>query len=147
MPTAEQTIREIQTGLRNLKDPSKLLLTLATQQRSDSKQRIFTDGQSSFGGAIGTYKPSTIKAKKRKGRFTSNKINLRNTEQLVDAYEIEVKSKNRVVLGFAELRDKGSNSKIVDFLEDRFGIIFAPTEKELQRQDIIIDQFTEKLFT
>lgn len=146
MATAEQTIREIQTELRKIADPSKLLLTLATQQRSSSKTRIFTDGETSFGGPIGTYKDSTIKSKKRKGRFTSSKINLRDTEQLADAYQIEVRGKKRVVLGFSETRDKGSNSEIVDSLEDRFGIIFAPTEQEFQEQDLIIDSFTKNLF-
>ena len=146
MADFNQIRREIETGLRKIENPTKLMLALATQQRSDSLQRIFTDGIQTDGGTIGTYKPATIRIKKKQGRFTSSKINLRDTEQLVNAYAIEVVGKKKSLVGFTELRREGSNAAIVDDLEDQFGVIFAPTEQELLRQDLIIDQFTENLF-
>jgi len=137
---------EIRNQLRQLKDPSKLLLNIATQYKGDSQHRIFTEGRKSSGASIGTYSAATKRTKQRKGRFSSNKINLRDTEDLVGAYAVQVKNKKKVVVGFEELRKDGSNAKLVDVLEDRYGDIFSPTSEEDKNIDKLLDSFTKGLF-
>ena len=120
---------------------NKVLLRMGQQAFADSKVRIFTDGIKSNGSPIGTYAASTIKQKEREGRFTSSRINLRDTENLVNSYAVEPEGNNRVVLGFIEVRrpDGITNAELVDITEKNYGSIYTLTDKEIERTDQILE--------
>lgn len=145
MATLQQVRDEIRVDLDFLRKDIKFLLTLAQQAFADSKDRIFSQGLKSDSAGIGTYADSTARSKKRRGRFTSDRINLRETEKLVDSYKVEPSGKD-VVLGFEEIGRRTSNSKLVDILENRYGDIFGLTDQELSNIDLLIDQQLNQIF-
>lgn len=137
---------EIKKELRGLLDSTKILLAMANQNRSDMRHRVFTDGRKADGSSIGTYSPATIRIKQQRGRFSGKKINLRSTEQLADSLRVESRGKNKVVLGFLDNRDKGTNSALVEDLEKRYGDVFSLTKEEDKRGDIVLTDEINKRF-
>lgn len=143
MATIDQWVEELVSDIQELRSSkaNKLLGRLAQQGFADSKQRVFTDGIKSDGTPIGTYAESTEQSKKRRGRFSSSRINLRETEKLVDSYRHEQKG-SQFILGFEEVdRDGITNAELVDILEDKYGAVFQLSGEEENRLDEIIDQF------
>jgi len=145
MASFKEVSLDIKKSLKELGDSDALLRNLGATLHTLTLDRIFTEGKKSDGGGIGTYKASTIKSKKKKNRFTSNKINLRNTEDLAGDYIFTVDI-GVLELGFAgtNRKDGGDNSEIREWLEKKFGDIFAMTSQEEEDVDNIINDFVEK---
>lgn len=143
MATIAEWERELNRDIQELRDSraQQLLGRLSQQAFTDSRDRVFTDGIKSDGSPIGTYAESTEQSKRRRGRFTSNRINLRETEKLVNSYRQEQVG-NTFVLGFEEIdRDGISNEELVDIIEDKYGAVFQLSGDEEDRLDEIINDF------
>ena len=144
MATLESVSKEIK---RQLALTSKIGRAVASDLHTLTRIRIFEDGKATNGKPLGTYKESTIKRKKRKGRFTSSKVNLRDTEKLANSYIFSTKGKNDYVLGFAEIsRPRTPNSKIIKYLEEQYGQIFQITTSEAQGIDASIEDFLDRIY-
>jgi len=102
-----------------------------------SRDRIFTKGLNSKGEQIGEYADVSIRKKKDKGRFTSRKVNLRDTETLVNSYIVTRKGKQWQI-GFTSGSREGdegqsvSNTEVIKKLEEQYGDdLFGATDEEL----------------
>lgn len=145
MATLKQVSDEI---LRDLSKFNRIGRFIAVPLHSETLDRIFTKGIASDGSALGNYAPKTISLKKSKGRFTSNKVNLRNTDQLANSYIAEIR-KNEILLGFRKVirNDETTNTKVIENLEKQYKKdIFGLTTKELKLVDDLIEDFTDKIF-
>ena len=145
------TIREVKTEVQKLMfqlDSPSILQKMVLAGFTDSKKRIFTDGKKTDETPIGTYADSTKKRKEKKGRLTSSKINLRDTETLTDSYFAEARTKDKWVTGFANVSREGKldNGQLVDVLEEKYGDIFAFTNMELSTMEKIRDENYEQIF-
>ena len=104
---------------------------------SVSRERIFDKGLNSNGQPIGDYTITTVRIKKDKGRFTSRKVNLRDTETLVNSYIVTRKGKQWQI-GFTSGSREGdegqsvSNTEVIKKLEEQYGDdLFGATDEEL----------------
>lgn len=131
MATLDEVTNEINNALTMLKND--VLREVALDVQTKTRKRIFTDGIKSDGNKIGTYSPVTEAIKRKKGRFTSSKVNLRDTETLVNSYIVEPKGK-KYVIGFASASRNGiTNTAKIEKLEEQYGSdLFEPTDKEIE---------------
>lgn len=143
MATMQQVSEEILAGIVQTQQIPRIV---AANLHTLTLDRIFTKGINSAGSQIGTYTPFTIRKKKEKGRFTSNKVNLRDTEQFVNAYVFGC-SGNSCVLGFASTgrNDGETNARIKKKLETQYGPIFDLTKQEEAEIDEIILEFVDNV--
>lgn len=146
MATLESVSKDILRGL-NVID-SQVGRVVASDLLTLSRVRIFDDGINSSGSKIGDYTPVTISIKKSKGRFTSSKVNLRNTGKLANSYIFSQKKKNEFVLGFANISrgDGKTNTELIEKIETQYGAVFALTSKEAGEIDNIIGDFLDRNF-
>lgn len=145
--TIEQVKSEV-GRLMNMFDSPVVVERMALQGFTDSKERIFTKGLRSDGANIGGYADSTIEKKKREGRFSTNKIIFRDTETLVDSYLAEARSKDKWVVGFADVSRDGSvdNAELVDIIENKYGDVFPFSDNELKNMERVRDDFYNQNF-
>jgi hypothetical protein len=142
MATLEKVTEELLNDLQ--KFSSQVARKIGSDLHTITLDRIFTEGIASNGQKIGTYSPGTISIKKKKGRFTSKQVNLRDTETLVNSYKFETKG-DLVELGFIKKEKDGvSNSKKVKDLKEKYGDIFGLTDKEKSFIDDIAQDFLDK---
>ena len=145
MATLESVSKEIK---RQLAATSGIGRAVASDLLTLTKIRIFEDGKATDGSEIGTYTANTIAIKKKKGRFTSSKVNLRDTGKLASSYIFSTKGKNEFVLGFAQVSRSGgeTNTSIIKKLEEQYGQIFQITRSEAQGIDASIEDFLDRIY-
>lgn len=148
MATLKEVEREIKNDIRQFISVAANRLTgeVSVQLHSDILSRVFTDGINSSGAPIGTYSKSTVNIKQKKGRFTSNRINLRDTDTLAGSF-ITLPTSSGYGIGFADVKRPDSNvrnGELAAELEERYGDLFDPTQGELKRIDKIIDNFIDR---
>lgn len=139
MATMQEVSDEVLAGL---KQTLQMPRVVAANLHTLTLDRIFTKGLNSAGSQIGTYTPFTIRKKKEKGRFTSNRVNLRDSEQFVNAYVFHCSGKS-CAIGFANTsrNDSETNSKLKTKLETQYGPIFDLTAQEdAEIDEIILDE-------
>lgn len=151
MASLNEVSKEIVLALNRLE--TNILREVALDYVTTSKKRIFTDGVKADGKQIGWYKASTIAMKRKKGRFSTRTVNLRDTETLINSYRVEVKSGDYEV-GFVEAsrmsgigKDKKSinNTELIVKLKNQYGNdLFDPSQEELDYVDVLINKI--KLF-
>ena len=144
MATLKQVTNEIMDDLSKLDGLTRFV---GIALHSETLDRIFTKGIDSSGSSLGTYSNDTISLKKSQGHFTSNKVNLRNTDQLANSYIFQPKGKE-ILLGFRNINrnDKTTNAKVIQNLEKQYGDIFGLTSKEDKLIDDLIEDYTDKIF-
>ena len=110
--------------------------------------RIFDKGIATDGTEIGTYSNVTVSIKKAKGRFTSSKVNLRDTGKLANSYSFSPKGKDKWVIGFASISrgDGKTNAELVTKIEEQYGQVFQLTRDEAQEIDNIIGDFLDRIW-
>jgi len=148
MATLKEVSKEIMNDLERLGKNSQLSRFVASNLHTLTLDRIFTQGKSGSGSSIGSYASGTIKKKKKEGRFTSNKVNLRNTEQLVGSYIFNC-SNGVCELGFAAIsrNDKTTNTEVKKSLERQYGDdLFNLTSQEEKEVDNLIEDYLDKVF-
>lgn len=148
MATLKEVEREIRSDIKKFVSVAQNRLTgaVSVQLHGDILSRVFTSGVTSSGAPIGTYSPSTVRIKKSKGRFTSKRINLRNTDTLAGSF-ITLPTSSGYGIGFADVKRPDSNvrnGELAAELEERYGDLFDPTQGELKRIDKIIDNFIDR---
>lgn len=144
MATLKSVSEEI---LADLAKTSQVGRFLGANLHTLTLDRIFTKGIASNGSPLGTYTPVTISIKKRKGRFTSSKVNLRDTGKLANSYIFSTKG-SVVDIGFTEVSrgDGNTNKELKNKLEEQYGDIFDLTSQEEGEIDGIIGDFLDKIY-
>jgi hypothetical protein len=143
-----QTLRQASDDiLKGLMLTSMVARKVASDLHTLSFDRIFTQGLNASGSQIGTYTPFTIRKKKEKGRFTSSKVNLRDTDKLANSYLFHCTSNTNCNIGFANISrgDGKTNSELKVKLENQYGDIFGLTAKEEGEIDEIIADFLDNI--
>jgi hypothetical protein len=148
MATMKEVSSEIISDLTKLE---KLTGAVALDIFGETRDRIFPSSGGSIGSNgqnLGTYSKTTISLKKENNHFSTNQVNLQDTETLLRSYTFSHKQGGEVVFGFASASRKAgeTNLKIMKKLEKQYGEIFGFTKKELVLIDDLIEDFTEKLF-
>lgn len=113
-----------------------------------SKRRIFDEGRNSSGAGIGTYSPSYLRIRAKRG-FSGGRVILTLTDQLRVDYTL-VAIANGYGLGFTggAAGTNSSNATSSDkarYAEDRYGSIFALTNDELQLVQRIVQNRVNKI--
>lgn len=144
MATLKQVTVEL---LKDLEKFNKLPRFLQANLYAKTKDRIFTDGIKADSSKIGEYALKTEEYKKKKGRFTSSTINLRDTNTLARSYTYDFTNKS-VEFGFsAATRNYGvTNEELVGYLEEKYGDIFGLTKEEEDLIDTLVDDFANDIF-
>lgn len=140
MATLEQVTNEIEVSINFLKNG--LLREVALDYLTNSKKRIFTDGIKADGSQIGEYSEVTKAIKRKKGRFTSEKVNLRDTETLVNSYVAQPNGVNGYDVGFVSGSSNGvSNTAKIEKLKKQYGDdLLDPSKEELNEIDDLINK-------
>tara|TARA_R110002096_G_scaffold230377_2_gene420020 strand:- start:553 stop:1005 length:453 start_codon:yes stop_codon:yes gene_type:complete len=150
MATLKAVSEEI---LRDLSKIDGLPRAIGAALQSETLDRIFTDGVASDGSQIGEYSIYTIALKKEDGRFTSDNVNLRNTDTLANSWTFQA-NKNSVELGFlsGSRTDKktgltATNTQVIKNIEDRYGKdIFQLTSGEINLVEDLTKDFINGIF-
>lgn len=138
MATLDEVSREITSKIDGFSHD--LLREIALDYTTNSKKRIFTDGIKADGKQIGEYSAVTKSIKRKKGRFTSDKVNLRDTETLVNSYIAEPKGTDYSVGFIAASNQKVTNSAKILKLKKQYGYdLFDASDEEINNVDIIIN--------
>lgn len=144
MATLKSVSKDI---LKQLGQTTQVGRAVASDLLTLTRVRIFEDGKNSKGSNIGEYTPATVSIKKSTGRFTSNKVNLRDTGKLANSYILSCK-KNKCELGFAAISrgDGKTNDQLVKEIEQKYGAVFALTSAESKEIDNIMEDFMDRIF-
>lgn len=136
MATAKEVSKELIDDINSLSN--EILREVALDTLTRTKKRIFTDGLNSDLEPIGDYTPNTVNIKKKKGRFTSPKVNLRDTETLVNSYVVEP-TKDGYDIGFISASSKGvTNTDKIKKIKEKYGEVFNTTSDEDKAIDSLI---------
>lgn len=153
--------------LKAVADPNgvlrdKLLRTLATTAGAEIKYRIHTEGLNSDNAQIGTYSSPYLKLRQSKYNRTSDtKVIFSLTRQMENDFGIvasdPIKTPTGYGLGFknnATYKDVGkgkkkgsgkvrtiSNAQKAEWLQEKFGKVYSPTEKEKELLRKTTEQF------
>lgn len=150
--TPEQAKKDIRAGLKAMGQGRILLERISTQMRADQLERIFSSGLNENGNLIGDYRPVTAKIRTKYGRPTDT-VNLDFTGQTKASYVTNVLSEKKAQLGFIDVSRKDirgkavptKTSQVIEFITDRYGEVFHPTDEELKRTDEIIQDFIDDI--
>ena len=152
MATMKQVSTEIMNDLNKLSVNGAVWRFIGANMLSLSRERIFDEGKNSEGKQIGDYSEFTIRKKKDDGRFTSRKVNLRNTDTLANSYIVSFDNKG-FKLGFTSASrpsdDGGSinNTKLIEKLEAQYGDdLFGATDDELDLIDELVGDYLDLNF-
>lgn len=145
MATLEKVSNDIKAQLTA---SSQIGRAVASDLLTLTRIRIFDKGIATDGNEIGTYSNVTVAIKKKKGRFTSTSVNLRDTGKLANSYVFSQKNKDKFVLGFAAISrgDGKTNDELVTKIETQYGQVFQLTSGEAQEIDNIIDDFLDRIW-
>lgn len=145
MATLEKVSNEIKAQLTA---SSQIGRAVASDLLTLTRIRIFDKGIATDGSEIGTYSNVTVSIKKKKGRFTSTSVNLRDTGKLANSYLFSQKGKDNFVLGFAAISrgDGKTNDELVTKIEKQYGQVFQLTSDEAQEIDNIIGDFLDRIW-
>lgn len=143
------TLEKVSNDIKNqLTITSQIGRAVASDLLTLTRIRIFDKGIATDGSEIGTYSNVTVSIKKKKGRFTSTSVNLRDTGKLANSYVFSQKNKDKFVLGFAAISrgDGKTNDELVTKIETQYGQVFQLTSNEAQEINNIIGDFLDRIW-
>jgi hypothetical protein len=124
---------EIEKGFASLTRIDKAIRTAALGLLALQQKRIHGEGKNSKGQPIGVYSKAYIKKRLRKG-LQGKKVIIRFTSQLQSDFKVEA-VEGGYALGFSN----PINGKKADYMTERYGPIWEPTEAEEKKALEIID--------
>jgi len=129
--------------LKAVADPNgevrdKMLRTIAFDTAAQMKVRIHQEGKNSDNTAIGEYSNSYIKIREKNRRGTDKKVILSLTRQMENDYGIVGGSG---ATGYALGFKNPDNSQKAEWMEDKYGDIYKPTQLEVAHMRVVAEQF------
>ena len=116
-----------------LENPETVSRAVAVALMPEIHNRIHVEGKNSQGNAIGKYSNTYLKYRKKQGRM-ENTVVASLTRMLEDSYTAQATDKGYTI-GFTS---PGSEQK-VKHLEEKYGTIWALTEKESEDAKLVAE--------
>lgn len=127
-----------------LQQSDTLLRTIAQGMLPTTFDRIHQDGQKADGSQLGQYSPSYLKLRQKAPykRGSDSKVILVLTADMSNNYSIIPLSDKEYALGFTN----PTEGEKADWLEQRYGKIWALTDQELEGVRAIVQEFIDNTF-
>ena len=135
-------LKELQGRVLSAAQADSLLREIAVSLVGEIQKRIHTNGKKADGSNIGTYSDGYLKQRQKNGNGTDTNVILYYTGQMQNDWKIIPLSDTEYGLGY----DNSLNAKKADWAEERFGKIFALTDKELNDVRTIVQAYLDKVF-
>jgi hypothetical protein len=121
----------------SLEETDSLLREISTTLLAEMRDRIHERGIKSDGTQIGTYSNTYLEYRIEQGKGSASNVTLFFTGQMQNDFNVAPIGENAYGLGY---RNRLNFDK-ANWAEDRFGIIFEPTEQEFQQIEDVAAEF------
>lgn len=138
------SLSNVGTAMLTLQNSDSLLREICTSMIGETFDRIHKDGQKADGSQIGQYSTNYLKLRQKAPykRSSDPKVILVLTSDMSNNYSIVPLSEKEYALGFTN----PTEAQKADWLEERYGKIWALTEQELEGVHNIIQEFINNAF-
>jgi hypothetical protein len=117
-----------------------LLRNIAQGLLGEIRTRIHEQGQNAKGSQIGTYSKAYLKRRIKAGKTASTKVVLSYTRQMQNDWKV-IPLGGSYGLGFSN----SLNADKADWMQERFGKIYALTPSEQKQMEAIISDWLDNL--
>lgn len=137
-------LSNIGTVMLTLQQSDSLLREICTSMIAETFDRIHVDGKKADGSQLGQYSTSYLNLRQKAPykRGSDPKVILVLTADMSNNYSIVPLSEKEYALGFTN----PTEAQKADWLEERYGKIWALTEQELEGVRNIVQEFINKAF-
>jgi hypothetical protein len=130
-------LKDLTESLLSLEETDSLLREISSTLLAEMSDRIHERGIKSDGTQIGTYSNSYLEYRIEQGKGSASNVTLFFTGQMQIDFDVAPIGENAYGLGYSNTL----NFDKANWAEDRFGIIFQPTEQELQEIEDVAAEF------
>jgi hypothetical protein len=135
-------IGNILAKFRELDNPETVSRAAALALMPELHYRIHTSGKKTDGSAIGTYSNSYLKLRQSKYNRTSDSSVIASlTKQLELAYILKATEKGYTIDNLGN-KIQGESKTKTEFLEEKYGEIWALSQRELEMTQIVAQETT-----
>ncbi len=130
-------LKDLTDSLLSLEETDSLLREVSTTLLAEMRDRIHERGIKSDGTQIGTYSNTYLEYRIEQGKGSASNVTLFFTGQMQNDFSVAPVGENAYGLGYSNRL----NFEKANWAEDRFGIIFEPTEQEFQQIEEVAAEF------
>jgi len=130
-------LKDLTDSLLSLEETDSLLREISNTLLAEMLDRIHERGIKSDGTQIGTYSNSYLEYRIEQGKGSASNVTLFFTGQMQLDFNVAPIGENAYGLGYSN----SLNFDKANWAEDRFGIIFEPTEQEFQQIEDVAAEF------
>lgn len=130
-------LKDLTDSLLSLEETDSLLREVSTTLLAEMRDRIHERGIKSDGTQIGTYSNTYLEYRIEQGKGSASNVTLFFTGQMQNDFSVAPVGENAYGLGYSNRL----NLEKANWAEDRFGIIFEPTEQEFQQIEDVAAEF------
>ena len=130
-------LKDLTDSLLSLEETDSLLREISTTLLAEMRDRIHDRGIKSDGTQIGTYSNTYLEYRIEQGKGSASNVTLFFTGQMQIDFNVAPIGENAYGLGYSNIL----NFDKANWAEDRFGIIFEPTEQEFQQIEDVAAEF------
>ena len=130
-------LKDLTDSLLSLEETDSLLREISSTLLAEMSDRIHDRGIKSDGTQIGTYSNTYLEYRIEQGKGSASNVTLFFTGQMQIDFNVAPIGENAYGLGYSNIL----NFDKANWAEDRFGIIFEPTEQELQQIEDVAAEF------
>lgn len=135
-------IGNILAKFRELGNPETVSRAAAIAVLPELHYRIHTSGKKTDGSAIGTYSNSYLKLRQSKyNRTADSSVIASLTRQLEDSYTLKATEKGYTIDNLGN-KIQGESKTKTEFLEEKYGEIWALSQRELEMTQIVANETT-----
>jgi hypothetical protein len=130
-------LKDLTDSLLSLEETDSLLREISSTLLAEMSDRIHDRGIKSDGTQIGTYSNTYLEYRIEQGKGSASNVTLFFTGQMQIDFNVAPIGENAYGLGYSNIL----NFDKANWAEDRFGIIFEPTEQEFQQIEDVAAEF------
>jgi len=130
-------LKDLTDSLLSLEETDSLLREISSTLLAEMSDRIHDRGIKSDGTQIGTYSNTYLEYRIEQGKGSASNVTLFFTGQMQLDFNVAPIGENAYGLGYSN----SLNFDKANWAEDRFGIIFEPTEQEFQQIEDVAAEF------
>ena len=130
-------LKDLTDSLLSLEETDSLLREISSTLLAEMSDRIHDRGIKSDGTQIGTYSNTYLEYRIEQGKGSASNVTLFFTGQMQLDFNVAPIGENAYGLGYSNIL----NFDKANWAEDRFGIIFEPTEQEFQQIEDVAAEF------
>lgn len=141
----ENLAASLRGKLLEISDKDKVLRTVATTMCGEIRTRIHEKGLNASGAAIGIYDPEYLKVRIKKGKTSSPKVIISFSRQLQNDFAIGEKLPINTGNGWGLGFKNNFNASKSDWMEEKYGTIWALTSQEHKQAQAVANGETQKI--